>query len=254
MTAYRYWRVSSIKARIDPFFMGIAELKFFDASGVNLSTDPKKSFGQSYYQSPSPQNNIEKAFDGNPNTWTERQVGNNNDWYIGYDFGLPVDIHKIGVAGRNDLAVGFGREWQSAAVEVSSDGNTWIYYGLIEPRIAAENSSLVISPIITNDSLNIFAYKGLVILDIYSTSANRGSFSGVVTQGKSGEPKLPLKAEVLLYDRMTNKLMQRTWSNNLGAYSFDGVDTGREYYTVAIHPNRTYNAVIQDGLKSGMTA
>ena len=75
-----------------------------------------------------------------------------------------------------------------------------------------------------------------------------------MTQGKSGEPKLPLKAEVMLYDRTTNKLMQRTWSSDTGVYSFNGLDAGREYYAVTLHPNRTYNAAIQDGLKAGMTA
>lgn len=102
------------------------------------------------------------------------------------------------------------------------------------------------------DALKINKQGATRYINAYSFDES-GSFSGLVTQGKSGEPKLPLRAEVLLYDRMTNKLLQRTWSDELGAYSFSGLDAGREYYAVTLHPNRTYNAAIQDGLKSGMT-
>lgn len=256
MPSYRYWRVSQIKARTSTEFKGIAILQFLDESGSNLATNPAKGFASHYYQMPSIENAPANAFDGNPNTWTEVKFNNiDQDWFIGYDFGVDVSIEKVGVAGRNDLPLNLGREWQTAKVDVSSDGINWINYGTIEPYIAAEDSSLVIVPIISPHSLSVSAVisNSIITPNIYSDDES-GSFSGAVTQGESGQPKTPLKAEVLLYDRLTNRLLQRTWSSDLGTYSFNGLDAGREYYAVTLHPNRTYNAAIQDGLTSGMTA
>lgn len=90
-----------------------------------------------------------------------------------------------------------------------------------------------------------------IYLDLYSNNES-GSINGIVTEGLSGQPKLPLITNVALHERMTHRLIAITRSNADGSYTFTGVDSNLEYYATALHPTRKYNAVIQDGLRSGM--
>lgn len=90
-----------------------------------------------------------------------------------------------------------------------------------------------------------------VYLDLYS-SDETGFISGRVTEGLSAEPKLPIITSVALHERMSHKLIAITRSNADGSYVFSGIDASLEYYATALHPTRKYNAVIQDGLTSGL--
>lgn len=144
----KYWRVSNIKARIGNDFKGISTLQFLDNNGNNLSNNPTKVFAPHYFGSPSAENRPANAFDGNPNTWTEVNADKfNEDWFIAYEFEGYVSISSIGVAGRNDLPSGLGREWQTADVEVSDDNVNWVKVGTFKPLTAAEDSSLIVKPI-----------------------------------------------------------------------------------------------------------
>lgn len=148
-TRYRYWRISHVVARASSKFKGISELQFISPADINLATNSSKGFASHYYGSPNVENAPANAFDGDPSTWTEVKFENTTqDWSIGYDFGEPVSITKVGVRGRNDLPPSQGREWKTADVEVSDDNVTWIKYGTIAPMTTAEDSSLVITPVI----------------------------------------------------------------------------------------------------------
>ncbi len=147
-TKARYWRVSNIVARIGNTYKGIATLQFISNIDTNLSTDPTKGFASHYFGSPSLENAPANAFDADASTWTEVNASKfAENWTLGYDFGEDVIIKSVGVAGRNDLPSGLGREWQTADIEVSSDGVSWTKVGTFEPMTAAESSLLVVKPI-----------------------------------------------------------------------------------------------------------
>lgn len=260
MAGHRYWRLTNITTRLASHNDGsrvVVEVGFSTLSG-KTSNETGKGFTNSNIAG----SNADAAFDGNLNTivhsaylghpdYNASVVGLN--WYIGYRFDEPQEVTAVSMQMRQDMQPQWGQEWQTADLEYSDNDIDWYKYTTIEPRIPSVLLSLVTVPVVALSTLNVNISPISNYINIYSFDES-GSFSGLVTQGKSGEPKLPIKAEVLLYDRMTNKLLQRTWSSDLGAYSFSGLDSGREYYAVSIHPNRTYNAIIQDGLKSGMTA
>lgn len=255
MSAHKWWRVINITVRTGAFSVrSAAELRFINSEGID-SNVPSKAFSESIFGAGYEAGN---AFDNNAATMAHSETfGTNNQqgylYYIGYQFDTPVTVTSIAVQMRQDMTPDFGQEWQTAVIQCSDNGIDWAYYGYIDPKISHMNISLITAPIHSADTISISLSNKSSALNIYSNDES-GSLSGLVTQGESGELRLPLKAEVLLYDRMTNNLLQRTWSDNSGAYSFNGLDAGREYYAVTVHPDRTYNAVVQDGLKSGMTA
>lgn len=255
MTGYKFWRVINISTRTNTFnSRNAAELRFI-GENQEISDNPAKAFAYS-----EPDNGLEgpaKAFDGNPNTLAHNYYPEDPleayKYYLGYEFTDPVVVNRIHVQMRQNMSPDWGQEWQTAEIECSNDGISWQYYGFISPKIQSMNLSLIETPVYSLYNLNATIFKQGKRLNLFSIDES-GSFSGKVTQGESGQPKIPLKAEVLLYDRLTNSLLQRTWSDELGAYSFNGLDAGREYYAATLHPSRTYNAAIQDGLTSGMTA
>ena len=260
MAGHRYWRLTNIATRLASHNDGsrvVVEVGFSTLSG-KLSNEKGKGFTNSNIAA----SNVDAAFDGDPNTLIHStylgQAGYSPDiagtnWYIGYRFDEPQEVTAVSMQMRQDMQPDWGQEWQTGDLQYSDNGADWYKYITIEPRIPSMGLSLVTFPVIALGALKINKQGATRYINAYSFDES-GSFSGLVTQGKSGEPKLPLKAEVLLYDRMTNRLLQRTWSSDLGAYSFSGLDAGREYYAVTLHPSRTYNAAIQDGLKSGMTS
>ena len=144
----KYWRVSNIRTRIGSNFKGISILHFLDDNGSNLSTDPSKGFASHYYGSPNTENAPANVFDNDTSTWTEVNFDRfDENWFIAYEFEGYVSISSIGVAGRNDLPSGLGREWQTADVEVSDDNVNWVKVGTFKPLTAAEDSSLIVQPI-----------------------------------------------------------------------------------------------------------
>ncbi|KAA0915818.1 hypothetical protein [Psychrobacter sp. ANT_WB68] len=174
-----------------------------------------------------------------------------NFWFY-YQFDEPQELVSFGLAMKADIEGAPNERWTSFDIQAGDSFNSLETHQHIECSFPIKNPTSLTYFDVNLKKLNINDVNGSDYLNVFSADES-GSLSGLVTQGKSGDSKMPLKAEVLLYDRMTHKLMQRTWSSSLGAYRFDGLDAGREYYAVSIHPNRTYNAAIQDGLKSGMT-
>lgn len=252
MTGHRYWRLTNITTRLASHNDGsraVAEVGFSTLSG-KLSNEKGKGFTNSNISV----NSVDAAFDGDPNTLMHSTYMGQADyspditgrnWYIGYKFDEPQEVTAVSMQMRQDMQPQWGQEWQTCDLQYSDNGADWHKYITIEPRIPSTWLSLVTVPVVALGALKINKQGATRYINAYSFD-EKGSFSGLVTQGES---KLPLKADVMLYDRVTNKLMQRTWSDELGAYSFNGLDAGREYYAVTLHPDRTYNAVIQDGIK-----
>ena len=79
-------------------------------------------------------------------------------------------------------------------------------------------------------------------LNIYNGGAT--SISGVVTI-----ENVPAARRVRLYDRHSGLLVAETFSTSNGAYTFNNLNSDREYFAVAHDHLRVYNAVIQDMLK-----
>lgn len=79
-------------------------------------------------------------------------------------------------------------------------------------------------------------------LNIYNGGAT--SISGVVTI-----ENVPAARRVRLYDRHSGLLVAETFSASNGAYTFNNLNSDREYFAVAHDHLRVYNAVIQDMLK-----
>lgn len=144
---FRFWRISNIKDRSGgSSYIAAAELYFYDENDINLATDPLKAFSGANYSDASGVYTPDKAFDGDDSTFASGQV--QGGWFIGYDFGSPEKVVKIGVKGRNDLPTGLKREWQTADIEVSEDGSSWKKIGEIKPMTPAEHIATVVSEII----------------------------------------------------------------------------------------------------------
>lgn len=148
-TAY-WWRITNIDGRIDKNNISVAEIRFNNEQGA-ISDNPTKGFANSFLSASYVSAN---AFDGNPATFAHcASLSNNNgafgkNWVIGYQFDTEVNVTSVSVQMRQDMQSDFGQEWQTADVEVSADGITWVKYGKIEPMIAANDISVVTSIII----------------------------------------------------------------------------------------------------------
>lgn len=253
MAGHRYWRVSDVMLIGTDVWTGLItarEMRFVTKSG-KLSNNPALAASASSYDA---YQTAGKLFDNDVNTLYFPAEGQFTNQWVSYDFQTQEEVIALTADFRRESYAGVWR-FISAKIEHSDDNAVWTLagYANIENGISDYLFSGSISALPTRDLITPIDFDGNTAhLNIYTTDES-GSFSGLVTQGKSGEPKLPLKAEVLLYDRATNSLLQRTWSSDIGVYSFSGLDAGREYYAVTLHPSRTYNAAIQDGLKSGMT-
>lgn len=85
------------------------------------------------------------------------------------------------------------------------------------------------------------------------SDGNNGLASGIGTDGyiigKVTENGVGVSRRVMCYHRHSGALVGTTWSNDDGAYLFDGLIAGVKYYLTAIDGNTDavqYNAVTQD--------
>lgn len=78
--------------------------------------------------------------------------------------------------------------------------------------------------------------------DIYF--GGRGRVAGTVKV----TPATPVSRRVVLIDEASRLIIRETWSDAVsGAYSFDGVDTSREYTVLSYDHTGAYRAVVADG-------
>ena len=89
----------------------------------------------------------------------------------------------------------------------------------------------------------------LLTSDVKSFYGSFGVQSSVFISIKGVTKQLgtPCSTPVFLFEKNTLQV-RRTLSNTDGSYQFNGVVKGREYFIVAHHPTRQYNAVIQDNV------
>lgn len=251
MGAHRFWRLSNLKTAGNVGMIA-AEVVFYNEAGVDMSVGGSALSSKGYNDV---RGDPRRAFDKNSSTdfLNDYQNMSLSESYIGYESPSAYELYRVGLLMRQGGLYGSDM-WQTASVQYSDNGEDWFQYGFISPLFETDKIIRTerVVPVLPASTINIGVTNDSKNLDIYANNYF-GGFSGIVTQGETGHPKLPLKAQVLLYDRMTNKIIKRTWSDDSGVYTFDGLDAGREYYAVTLHPNRTYNAAIQDGLKSGMT-
>ncbi len=146
---YRWWRIKNITVRNSSRDdRSVAELRFIKDTQV-ISNDATKMFSSSSFDSIRA---VSAALDNDPNTYTKNSPTSASGallYYIGYVFDEPTLVTHISMQMRQDMTAVWGFEWQTADIEVSSDGVTWTKYGTIEPRIAQMDLSVVTTPIIT---------------------------------------------------------------------------------------------------------
>lgn len=124
--AYRYVRFT--KENCGSY---LAELAFYDKVGRKLE-------GKVISKNIVVGTNDSAVFDGNPLTWT----GGTN-FYVGYDFGRPVQIHSIAFQARNDdnhIRLGdeyelkyWDQEWKSLGRQIAQD--TVIYFNEVPKNV-----------------------------------------------------------------------------------------------------------------------
>lgn len=138
----RWWRVSNIET-IASETRSVATLLFNNNLNIQ-STDVTKCFSES---SNSTTYSVEKAFDNDFSTYTRSREFSSyeeglREYYIGYVFEEPVQVLSISAQMQSTLSTNVDREWQSAFIEYSLDGNSWEYYGFIEPKIPKLDSTM----------------------------------------------------------------------------------------------------------------
>lgn len=148
---HKWWRVSNIKisagAPANWKRGSVAELRFNTVSGI-LSNIPAK--GMSAHQSAS-SNAASAAFDGNPSTfaYSSSAIGNTlENWWIGYEFEKEEIVTSVSIQNPDWTSGTQKQAWQTADIDVSSDGITWVKYGTIAPMMVDADKSVVTTPII----------------------------------------------------------------------------------------------------------
>lgn len=63
---------------------------------------------------------------------------------------------------------------------------------------------------------------------------------------------VPTERKVAIYRRSTNELVDTTWSDISGNYRFDSLRPNTEYYVLSLDHERSYNAVIQDMIRTDL--
>ena len=61
---------------------------------------------------------------------------------------------------------------------------------------------------------------------------------------------VPTERKVAVYRRSTNELVNTAWSDIAGNYRFDNLRPNTEYYVLSLDHTRSYNAVIQDMIRT----
>lgn len=149
---YKWWRVINIQNRVraSPLYShSIGRLLFDNLEGAP-SDNQLKGFSLNSYNDLS-NYNASKAFDGNNGTFAnsiDYDAGVvNTGWYIGYEFDAPVTVTGVKIQTRGDITEANGQEWQSADIEGSDDGMTWVKVGRISPMVDKMNKNLITTPL-----------------------------------------------------------------------------------------------------------
>lgn len=118
------------------------------------------------------------------------------------------------------------------------------------------SSEVVYNVTTTNGNLGPQAYsespkavfKGYTYLSYNYYFGGNGKIYGTVKQ-KSTPSNIPLKRRVVLYDRQTNIQLRETWSDPVtGNYSFEYLDTTKDFFVIAFDYTSTYKAVVADSV------
>ena len=236
MTEYRWWRLNDIKETAPSGWMAVAEIIFYDENKNNLITDSNKAISKNSY---SPTEGAFRAFDGDPDSICSAK-GSEYAWWIGYVFDTPKDVRYVGIINRRNLPVNLKREWQSAILEASEDGIEWVFIGSILPASPPEYKELIICPLASLATLSVNYNSNYYNINPSITNSS-GVYKGVVT-----EEKVPISAEVSLYNKTSGCLIGTSISNDSGFFEFIGLDPTRDYFAVSIHPRKEFNSIITD--------
>ena len=280
MSAHRYWRLINI-TRLNTsnnFYIVIPELNFISSEGIE-STDPTKALGNDYLSNKPPSNAFDKNSTTIFQTVTKSNLTDLSSCWIGYRFDTPVDVVKVQIQSRQDSAQYSGFEIQTASVEYSDDGITWVSYGFINPRTASKNISLITEPVVvwgdmkspllnknyyllnreetTNsitiskdflDKLPIITPYLLFLKRTYNLSGffasphysnGTGYISGTVFENINGV-KVPVSKQVYCFEQSTGAFIGYVWSNETGRYTIKNLDMNKTYIVIAVDHTKRY--------------
>lgn len=72
--------------------------------------------------------------------------------------------------------------------------------------------------------------------------------TGKSIKGRATKQGLNFPCRVVLFERMTDRLIAQAYTNDQGEYEFNNLKDGFEFFVVAHDHKRQYNAVIQDNV------
>lgn len=141
MAGHKWWRISNIVVRGGEYFT-VATISFNNSEQVPCNK-PEYGFSSSTYTSSTAgDRDAKNAFDGNLSTIAAGSISQDPQWSIGYKFETAVNVTSISLQMRQDMQVGWGQEWQTAYIDFSDDGVSWVKYGFINPLITENDISL----------------------------------------------------------------------------------------------------------------
>lgn len=79
-------------------------------------------------------------------------------------------------------------------------------------------------------------------------SNTKANTTYVLVSGKVMQIGVPIVCKVRLFDRNSLSLIRSTMSSPDGSYEFSGVEKNKSYLVSALHPQKQFNAVIQDNV------
>ena len=220
MSAHRYWALTNITVRSNAdsvYLREVSKLGFVTKSGT-LSNNPANIFASSilnpsstetYYPSNALDDDIKTVFSSSPNDVTNNGL-NLRIWYV---FDKAEEVTHIQIQHRS---LTLNREWQTAEVEYSDDGVTWIKFGRIEPKIAYQDTGLKTVQIVkiakAEDLASLVLKKPLIVNTITRTeidNINETFFNSLKSQNSlfltfDSQIKVPLFNTIVIRDTLSD--------------------------------------------------
>ena len=270
MSAHRYWRCASVVCASTPAVLSCGELEFRTSAGGPQAAVGGTAIAASFWNlAPYDVDPLvpAKAFNGvnsaAADIYHQNQSPVGPQW-IGYDFGVPIEIVEVAVAYRGDLHNAPTQVWRRCDIEVSDNGSDWRLYSVASgfnaevsdsslksaqiPELSSYSAPLAATKSINNPLALLPGQHPKVSAPLKAGRKNiyqggSGTIQGVVTI-----ENIPGARQVRLFDKRSGLVVAETWSSPTGHYEFNNVAADREYFVVAHDHLRVYNAVVQDML------
>lgn len=140
---YKWWRMANMVMDGASSSVSFGQVRFI-TSDDQESLDPTKALANTTYDDYV----IGYAFDGVNSGRFYHSGGETSEEWISYEFPSEVLVATVVTSARWDGS-GNGQELQTANIEVSSDGVSWVLYGTISPMTTSARET-VTSPVVVS--------------------------------------------------------------------------------------------------------